>query len=48
MRNPGLALLIATLNRAPPAVLEGIIGYAVGLALALLVYLQWRKRVAPG
>jgi bile acid:Na+ symporter, BASS family len=46
MRNPGLALLIATLNRAPAAVIEGIIGYALGLALAIVVFLQWRKRAA--
>ena len=45
MRNPGLALLIATLNRAPAAVTEAIIGYAIGLAIAIVVYLQWRKRV---
>jgi len=44
MRNPGLALLIATLNRAPPAVSEGIIGYAIGLAVAMILFLQWRKR----
>ena len=46
MRNPGLALLIATLNRAPAAVTEAIIGYAIGLAIAIVLYLQWRKRVA--
>jgi len=45
MRNPGLALLIATLNRAPAAVTEAIIGYAIGLAIAIVAYLQWRKRV---
>jgi len=48
MRNPGLALLIATLNRAPPAVIEGIIGYAVGLAAALVAFLRWRRRAAGG
>jgi BASS family bile acid:Na+ symporter len=45
MRNPGLALLVATLNRAPPEVTEGIIGYAIGVAVAIIAYLQWRKRV---
>jgi len=44
MRNPGLALLIATLNRAPPAVSEAIIGYAIGLAIAMILFLQWCKR----
>ncbi len=48
MRNPGLALLIATLNRAPAAVIEGILGYAVGLAFAIVVFLQWRKRAGGG
>jgi bile acid:Na+ symporter, BASS family len=48
MRNPGLALLIAALNRAPPAVSEGIIGYAIGLAIAIILFLQWRKRVGNG
>jgi hypothetical protein len=23
----------------------GIIGYAIGLAIAMIVFLQWRKRV---
>ena len=45
MRNPGLALLIATLNRAHAGVVEGIIGYAIGLAVAIIVFLQWRKRI---
>ncbi len=45
MRNPGVALMIATLNRAPPTVTAAIIGYAIGLALAMIMFLQWRKRV---
>jgi len=44
MRNPGLALMIATLNRAPAGVTEAIIGYAIGLAIAMIVFLRWRKR----
>jgi BASS family bile acid:Na+ symporter len=32
MRNPGLALVIATVNRAPFAVTAAVIGYALGLA----------------
>jgi hypothetical protein len=43
-RNPGLALLIATLNHARPTVSAAIIGYAIGLAIAMIVFLQWRKR----
>lgn len=46
MRNPGLALMIATLNRAPPTVTAAIIGYAVGLAIAMIIFLRWRKKVA--
>ena len=46
MRNPGLALLIATLNHAAPEVTAAIIGYAIGLAIAIILFLQWRKRVA--
>ena len=48
MRNPGLALMIATLNRAAPTVIAAIIGYAIGLAIALILYLQWRKRAGNG
>jgi hypothetical protein len=50
MRNPGLALLIAALNRTAPDVTAAIIGYAVGLAVAIILFLQWRKRAArqPG
>jgi len=44
MRNPGLALVIATVNRAPPAVTAAVIGYALGLAVTIIAYLQWRKR----
>ena len=44
MRNPGLALVIATVNRTPPAVTAAVIGYALGLAVTIVVYLQWRKR----
>lgn len=44
MRNPGLALVIATVNRAPPDVTASVIGYAVGLGLTIVAFLQWRKR----
>jgi len=46
MRNPGLALVIATVNRLPPDVTAAVIGYALGLAVTIIAYLQWRKRVA--
>jgi BASS family bile acid:Na+ symporter len=44
MRNPGLALVIATVNNAPPAVTASVIGYALGLGLTIICFLQWRKR----
>jgi BASS family bile acid:Na+ symporter len=43
MRNPGLALVIATVNRAPPDVTATVIGYALGLGVTLVVALQWHK-----
>jgi hypothetical protein len=43
MRNPGLALVIATVNRAPPEVTAAVIGYALGLGVTMLAYLRWRK-----
>jgi hypothetical protein len=44
MRNPGLALVIATVNKAPPGVAAAIIGYTVGMALVVIAYLRWQKR----
>ena len=44
MRNPGLALVIATVNRAPPDVTAAVIGYALGLGVTMVAFLQWRKR----
>jgi enoyl-CoA hydratase/carnithine racemase len=48
MRNPGLALLIATVNKLPVAVVASVFGYALGLALviALFVLAQGRRRAA--
>jgi bile acid:Na+ symporter, BASS family len=43
MRNPGLALVIATVNNAPPAVTAAVIGYALGLGLTIIAFLRWRK-----
>ena len=44
MRNPGLALLVATLNHTPPAVTAAIFGYALGLALVIMVFVARRRR----
>jgi hypothetical protein len=46
MRNPGLALLIATVNKLPASVVASVFGYALGLALvvAFFVLAQGRRR----
>ena len=44
MRNPGLALVIAEANRAPPAVSAAIMGYKVGVALVVSGFLWWKRR----
>lgn len=44
-RNPGLALLVATLNAAAPAITATILAYLVIAALTLIPYVAWRKRV---
>ena len=43
MRNPGLALLIATRNSAPPDVTASVFAYALGLAVVIFAFLAWRK-----
>ena len=46
MRNPGLALLVAALNRAPPEVNATILAYLVVAAFTVLAYVVWRRRSA--
>jgi len=48
MRNPGLALVIATVNHTPPAVTAAVIGYALGLGVTIIAFLQWCKRRGAG
>jgi bile acid:Na+ symporter, BASS family len=43
MRNPGLALLIASRNAAPPDVTASVFEYALGLALVILTFVAWRR-----
>jgi len=43
-RNPGLALLVATLNAAPPAVTATVLAYLVVSALVAVPYVIWRRR----
>jgi hypothetical protein len=36
--------VIATVNRAPPDVTAAVIGYALGLGVTMVAFLQWCKR----
>jgi bile acid:Na+ symporter, BASS family len=45
-RNPGLALLVATLNDAQPAITRAILAYLVVSALTVFSYVAWRRRAA--
>ncbi len=42
-RNPGLALLVATLNNAAPGIVATVLAYFVVAALTLIPYVAWRK-----
>jgi hypothetical protein len=44
-RNPGLALLVATLNRAAPEVGATVLAYLVVAAVTVLPYAIWRYRL---
>jgi BASS family bile acid:Na+ symporter len=46
-RNPGLALLVAALNAAPPAINATILAYLVVSAFTVLAYVVWRRRANP-
>ncbi len=43
-RNPGLALLVASLNQAPAPVFTVIVAYLLVSAIAVIPYLVWRRR----
>jgi BASS family bile acid:Na+ symporter len=43
-RNAGLALLVATLNHAPPAIVATVMAYLVISAFTVLAYVAWRRR----
>lgn len=45
-RNAGLALLIATLNAASPAITATVLAYLVIAAITIIPYVIWRRRVA--
>jgi hypothetical protein len=43
MRNPGLALFIATVNHAPPTAVASVFGYAIGATIVITIYLARRQ-----
>ena len=43
-RNPGLALLVAALNNASPAIEAALLAYFVVAAVTLVPYVMWRRR----
>lgn len=45
-RNPGLALLVATLNRAPPEVQATVLAYLIISVFSIVPYVAWRRRAA--
>ncbi|HUP07800.1 MAG TPA: hypothetical protein VMU47_11645 [Caldimonas sp.] len=47
-RNPGLALLVATQNAAPQAVIATVLVYLVVSALTLVPYIAFSRRLAMG
>lgn len=44
-RNPGLALLVATLNAASPAIIATVLAYVAVSALVITPYAIWRARI---
>ena len=46
-RNAGLAMLVASLNSASPAIMATLLAYLVVSALTVTPYLAWRRRSAP-
>jgi BASS family bile acid:Na+ symporter len=46
LRNVGLAMLVAIVNRAPPAVQVAIVGYAIAAVIIVSVYIVLRSRLA--
>jgi bile acid:Na+ symporter, BASS family len=45
-RNPGLALLVATLNNAAPEIGRTVLAYLLVSALTVSIYVIWRRRAA--
>ncbi len=47
MRNPGLALYIATANNAPAGTMAAVLAYAIGAAVVVTGYMTMRGRRSP-
>jgi predicted Na+-dependent transporter len=47
-RNPGLALFVATINNASPAIEATVLAYLIVSAATLIPYVAWRKHAAAG
>jgi len=47
IRNPGLALLVATLNAAAPEIIATVLAYLLVSAATVIPYVAWRRRSAP-
>lgn len=45
MRNPGLALLIAALNKMPTGVVAAVCGYTLGAAVVITSFVAWQGRL---
>jgi hypothetical protein len=46
MRNPGLALVIATVNKLPSEVVASVFAYALGLVVVVTAFVAWQGRRA--
>jgi predicted Na+-dependent transporter len=44
MRNPGLAMLIAAVNKLPALVIASVFAYTLGLALVVTLFVVWQGR----
>jgi len=47
MRNPGLALLIATVNKLPPGVAAAVFAYTLGGVAVVTAFVLWQVRRTP-
>ena len=47
-RNPGLALLVASVNQAEPRVIATILAYLVVSIVLITAYMLWRRRTGDG